>query len=502
VLRLGSAAACLLTGAVLTACSDGSPSAAGDATTRTSAAAASPARAKPSAPLADWPEFGLDARRSDATDRPTGITGRNVTRLQAKRVDLPGTVDSSPIYLHGVSIAGATHDVVVVTTTYGRTVAIDADSGALLWTFTPAGYSHVAGTAQITTTSPVADPGRRFVYAASPDGLVHKLALSDGREDSARSWPARITRDATHEKQAAALNVFGDFVIATTGGYIGDAPPYQGHVALIARATGKVGPVFNTLCANRRGVIVPSSCASSDSAILSRGGAVVEPGGKRILISTGNAPWNGTTDFGDSVIELSFPRLKLRQAFTPTNQAKLNSDDLDLGSSAPVVLGQNRVLVAGKDATMHVLDQTRLDGHAPGTAQRLGGEVQTLPTPGDAQLFTAPAVWRHRTGTTIFVADGSATAAYTLRGGRLHASWSNSTPGTSPIVAGGLLYVFDPSAGGIAVYAPRSGRLLAKLPGQPGHWNSPIVVDGHVVEPEGDANQHRDTGTLELFSLP
>ena len=44
--------------------------------------------------------------------------------------------------------------------------------------------------------------------------------------------------------------------------------------------------------------------------------------------------------------------------------------------------------------------------------------------------------------------------------------------------------------------------MVAALPGAPGHWNSPIVADGHVVEPEGDANQHRDTGTLELFSLP
>ena len=40
-----------------------------------------------------------------------------------------------------------------------------------------------------------------------------------------------------------------------------------------------------------------------------------------MLIATGNAPYNGTTDFGDSLIELTLPGLKLRQAYTPTDQA-------------------------------------------------------------------------------------------------------------------------------------------------------------------------------------
>ena len=67
-------------------------------------------------------------------------------------------------------------------------------------------------------------------------------------------------------------------------------------------------------------------------------------------------------------------------------------------------------------------------------------------------------------------------------------------------MAGDLLYVYDPSAGGINVYRPSSPRPIARLAGEPGHWNSPIVVDGHIVEPEGDANAHELTGALEIFS--
>jgi hypothetical protein len=313
-----------------------------------------------------------------------------------------------------------------------------------------------------------------------------------------------VTRDAGHEKLAAALNIDGAYLLASTGGYFGDAPPYQGHVALIDRSSGRVTGVFNTLCANRRTLITPSSCAASDSAILSRAGAVAEPGSGRILISTGNGPWNGTTNFGDSVLELAFPSLALRQSFTPVEQAHLNATDTDLGSSAPALLGSDRVSIAGKDGVMRVLSLSRLDGRsqagAVGRRHRLGGEVQRLGIPGGGQLFTAPAIWHRGRTTTAFVADENATAAYVLRGGRLLRAWQSSRPGTSPVMAGGLLYVYDPSGGGIYVYRPGSPQPIAKLAGSSGHWNSPIVVDGHVIEPEGNANDHQLSGTIELFA--
>jgi outer membrane protein assembly factor BamB len=459
-----------------------------------------PARSAAAAPLLDWPEFGLDPQRSDVSERATGITSANVSRLHRISVTLDGTVDSSPIYLHAVQVGAATHDVVIVTTTYGKTLAIDAPSGKILWTFTPPDYSRWAGSTQITTSSPLADPGRRYVYSASPDGTIHKLALQDGGEDRQGSWPVSITRDATHEKLGAALNIAGPDVVAATSGYLGDAPPYQGHVVLIDRSSGQLRAVFNTLCANRPGLQVPSSCPASDSAILSRGGAVVEPGGRRLLLDTGNAPWNGSTDFGDSVLELTLPALHLRQAFTPTNQAQLNSSDTDLGSSAPALLGKGRIVLAGKDGIMRVLRLQRLNGRARGNTTLLGGELQRLSIPGGGELFTAPAVWRRGGRTTMFVADEHATGAYVLRHGKLYSAWTNQQPGTSPVMAGGLLYVYDPFGGGINVYRPDSPTPLVKLPGAPGHWNSPIVVDGHVIEPEGDANDHQLSGTLEIFS--
>jgi hypothetical protein len=116
-------------------------------------------------------------------------------------------------------------------------------------------------------------------------------------------------------------------------------------------------------------------------------------------------------------------------------------------------------------------------------------------------VLTAPAVWRRGGRTTVFVAGENGTGAYVMAKGRLYLAWQNGHPGTSPVMAGGLVYVYDPAGGGIYVYRPGSPRALAKLPGDSGHWNSPIVVDGHVVEPEGNANDHRTAGTLDIFSV-
>ena len=171
----------------------------------------------------DWTRFGWDARRSSDDQNATGITAANVGSLVRQQVHLPGTVDSSAIYLHGVKIRGATHDAFFVTTTYGITLAVDAANGNILWRWTPSSYSHVAGTAQITTATPVADPSRKWIYAASPDGRIQKLTVATGHA----VWRRVITKLPSFEKIASSLNFTNGRVIATTGGYIGDTPPYQ-----------------------------------------------------------------------------------------------------------------------------------------------------------------------------------------------------------------------------------------------------------------------------------
>jgi outer membrane protein assembly factor BamB len=447
------------------------------------------------APAHDWTRFDYTAGRSGVYPFETGISASNAARLQRQRIEVDGTVDSSPIFLHDVTVAGARRNVFFVTTTYGKTMAIDAANGHVLWRYVPPGYSALAGTYRITNATPVADPSRTAIYAAGPDGRIRKLAVSDGRQ----LWSTAITLLPRHEKIAPGLNFARGLVIATTGGYIGDAPPYQGHVVTLRPATGAIVHVWNSLCSNRHVLINPSSCRSSDSAIWARSGAVVEPNG-RLLVATGNGPWNGRTDWGDSVLELSADASRLLQNWTPRNADELESADADLGSTAPALLGGGLALQGGKDGKLRLLNLRRLNGTAHAAARK-GGELQTLSTPGGVDLFTAPAVW-HQGGTTwAFVADGAGTAAYRLVKGRLRRAWQNGHAGTSPIVAAGLLYVYDPG-GGLRIYRPTTGGAVTTLPAGAGHWNSPIVVAGLVALPEGDANDHRTSGVLNIYRLP
>src|ERR1700683_4267563 len=89
----------------------------------------------------DWPTFDWDVGRSGASTAPTGITAQNVGSMTRQQVQLEGTVDASAIYLSGAQVNGASHAVFFVTTTYGKTIAVAANTGAILWTYTPSSYA-------------------------------------------------------------------------------------------------------------------------------------------------------------------------------------------------------------------------------------------------------------------------------------------------------------------------------------------------------------------------
>jgi hypothetical protein len=194
-------------------------------------------------------------------------------------------------------------------------------------------------------------------------------------------------------------------------------------------------------------------------------------------------------------MHLSADASRVLGSWTPTDEAALQSSDLDLGSTSPVLLGSGYIAQGGKDGKIRLLNLRKLS-----PAGRKGGELQTISTPGATDLFSAPAVWHADGRAWLFVADNAGLAAWTLRGGRLRPAWSANTPGTSPVVAGGLLYVYDPN-GGLGVYLPRSGTKLRTLAAAGGHWNSAIVADSRIALPEGDANQHALTGVLDIYRL-
>jgi putative pyrroloquinoline-quinone binding quinoprotein len=499
----------LIAGCALAAAACGGQEVSTSSASGLSGAATAPAASAAAAiPSADWLQFGDNAQSSGSGPADTGITAATAGGLRLREAHIDGVADSAAVEISGATVRGARRDVLVVTTTYGRTIAVDASTGRTLWEFRPSGVHSAPGNPQVTTASPAADRDRRFVYGASPDGVIHKLALATGHQ----VWSRRVTFDAGHEKIASSLHTSGRWVVVVTGGYIGDAPPYDGHVVTIDRRTGRIGHVWNSECSNRHRLIAARSCpvtnTRGDNAIWGRAGAIIEPGSGRILVTTGNGPFDGRTSWGDSVLELSPDAGRLLHNWTPTNQAQLDAGDTDVGSTSAAVLpvfhGRRLAVQGGKAGVLDLLDLDRLNGTRGGAGRRLGGQIFETSAPGRAEVFTQPAVWSSGGRTYVFVADGAGTAAYQLVDAahpRLRQVWSDGTAGTSPVVAGGLLYVYDPG-GTLNIRRPLTGGLVRALSAGSGHWNSPIVAGGRIIEPTGAYGSSASSSTIDIWHLP
>jgi outer membrane protein assembly factor BamB len=442
----------------------------------------------------DWVRFGFDPARSGVNPNETNITPATVGGLHLLwSVTLPDVADSTPLLVHGLTFAdGSKHNVIYVTTKSGTLVALDAATGAQLWAAATSGP-------KITNSSPVADPTRGFVYSYGLDGKLHKYHDATGQEVTGGGWPVLITRMTQTEKESSSLNLANGFLYVTTSGYLGDAPPYQGHVVAINLANGS-SHVFNSLCSDKTHVLARGECQASDSGIWARAGAVVDPVTGYIFVVTGNGPFNANTggkNWGDTMLELSADGSRLLDSYTPSNYTDLEASDLDLSSNAPAILPKIAAsktpylaVQGGKDGVLRLLNRQNLSGQ--GGPGHVGGELQSIATQGGCIVFTQPVVWTDpATGTLwVFVATGCGTTGYQVvtspQGATsLKVGWSIQQPGTSPVLAGGMLFLA--SSGAIVALAPQTGKQLwssanTSADGTIGgiHWESPIVLDGKI----------------------
>jgi outer membrane protein assembly factor BamB len=453
---------------------------------------ASPAGAEPGA-ASGWLTFGFDAQRSGVNPHETAISPSSVARLRRLwTAGLPEPADAPPILLRGVPTSGSTRDALYLVTRAGALIALDAATGMQLW------EAHTSGPSKLTTSSPVADPSGEFVYSYGLDGRVHRWQASSGAEAQGGGWPVAVTLMPESEKGSSALNLAGGRLYAVTSGYLGDAPPYQGHVAAIELASAAVH-VWNSLCSAKAHLLSAQECPEQRSGIWARAGVTIEPASGRLFLATGNGPFTGggaAPSWGDSVIVLSPDATQLLDSYTPTDFSRLEREDTDLGSTAPALLPPiaasrtpDLAVQGGKDKLLRLLNRRDLSSQrGPG---HVGGELQLLPTPGSCLLLTQPAVWTDDASAVwLLVTDGCGTAGYqvtTSASGvtRLRERWRAKGGGTTPVVAGGVLFMARSDE--LLALEPRSGRQLwtSRSPEAGGtmgkiHWQSPIVVDGRV----------------------
>jgi len=439
----------------------------------------------------DWPTFGFDSARSGFNSTERTITRRNVRHLRERwQIALGAVADSTPILLQHVKVGRGYRAMLFQTTKNGVTLGIDAATGHIVWHFGPSGPN-------ITVSTPVADPSGTSIYVPAVDGKVHKLNASNGHEEHAPGFPARITRMDTSEKNASPLNLANGYLYATTSGYIGDAPPYDGHVVAVRLSDGKE-TVFNSLCSKKHKLLDGSECSQQRSGIWARGGAVVDPDSTMngaVYAATGNGQFDansGGDNYGDSVVSLSADVMTLLSSYTPADYQQLENNDTDLGSTSPALLPRQSssatpllLVQGGKDAILKLLNRAPLPG--------VGSELQLIDLP--SSLFSTPAVWTDGSGSAwIFMGFPSVVQAYRLQetsqGLGLVGIWQSRAgqtggEGTSPVVADGVVFVaFDDA---IVALNSTTGKELWSSAMQsagktigPVHWESPIVVNGWV----------------------
>ena len=143
--------------------------------------------------------------RTGLYTKETILTTSNVNAASfGKLFTLPadGLVDAEPLYLSAVSVAGVTHNLVIVATEHGTVYAYDADTGANVWHITTLkpgettsdnrGCSQVTPEIGITSTPVIRRPATGnpviYVVAMSKDGSgkyhqrLHALDATSGAE--------------------------------------------------------------------------------------------------------------------------------------------------------------------------------------------------------------------------------------------------------------------------------------------------------------------------------
>jgi hypothetical protein len=91
-------------------------------------------------------------------------------------------------------------------------------------------------------------------------------------------------------------------------------------------------------------------------------GPAVDDAGNIYLV-TGDGSYNGTTDFGDSVlkVKLASGNLQVQDWFSPKNRNDLQNTDVDLGSAGVALVPHSHLLLAaGKEGRMYLIDRDNM----------------------------------------------------------------------------------------------------------------------------------------------
>jgi hypothetical protein len=330
---------------------------------------------------------GYDAGLSGATLAETTLNTSNVapnTFGLVFKLPLDDSVFAQPLYVPNVAIPNqGTHNVVYVATMSDTLYAFDADAGgAPLWSvnfaslvgatpvwianFTFEGNQNIVGNLGILST-PVIDPSTHILYLIActleNSSLAYRLHAVDITTGAEPYGPGVLisgsyggsTFDARYQTQRVSLALSGNQVVF---GFAAVELEYPG---------GYVGwmMAYNKLTLQQSGVFATVTTGSRGGGVWQSGRPPVVDSSGYVYVFVGNAyggGYDGVNNFSESVLKLDPAHgLKLVDWFTPGNWSYLDTYDLDLSSSGPLLIpGTSLLAGGGKTGDLYVLDTANL----------------------------------------------------------------------------------------------------------------------------------------------
>jgi hypothetical protein len=367
-------------------------------------------------------------------------------------MSVTGRVYGQPLYVSGLTIGGATRNVVYVATEHNVVYAFDEDSGALLWSrslespiilgqnqvFDPgcADMGSGAATYEVGVTStPVIDPTAGVIYVvAKTTGkhMLHSLSLTTGQDVTTSAVVGPATGFTSNiQLNRPGLLLLNGVVYIAFGSHC-DAGAYNGWIFGHDAKTLALKVTYNTTPSGSEGAIW-------------QGGVGLSSDGTDIWFSVGNGTQGGS-NMGMSVVRAAVSGSTLVNALSHAEPA---DGDNDLAAGA--VLVENQVLSGGKGGYVVLLDAKTASQEQLVEA---GGEVENVATWNSGDAGQLVYTW----------GSGAHMASWELAGNTLTNEMTNTeqTPGHP----GGMITI---SSNGTTA---GSGVLWALIPLSGDAWHS------------------------------
>jgi hypothetical protein len=212
------------------------------------------------------------------------------------------------------------------------------------------------------TSTPVIDPVTRRMWVAAksleaPKTYRYYLECLDittgkvvGKSPDIRATEDRANLMAETALQRPGLLLANNMIYLAFGSHQ-DAGDYCGWVVAFDAATLAQKYAFCAAPGDKKGM----------AGIWQSGNGPAADVQGNLYVMTGNGLSDGTNhQYGTSFVKLS-PELKVLDWFTPWSYEMLNDEDLDLGSSGPLVLPDSDQLVGGgKQGRLYLLDRNHM----------------------------------------------------------------------------------------------------------------------------------------------